>query len=319
MKIEDIVQVLDDQNIIFWTEGNNVSENSVNIQCPFCADHSNHCGIFEDTLKFHCWRCNASGPFWFLLCRLTGMSELECKRLVSYPDSTLEVSVLDQIKTIIEGTADNSLQEEIELNDKEIAYPEFFDLITTDTDYRPLNKWCKHRKISKDTLIDYGCGICLVGNYANRLIIPIYDMEHGLVSFQGAALDRKAGVKYKTAPGRINDYLYGLNQVGNTIVLTEGILDAWRLRSPAVATFGTHITTNQFKLIKKHGVQNVIFCWDSDAYLKAKKIKETMFDPFFKNVYNIYLPVSQDPDSLGYVKTWSLIKEQIGDAFKLLG
>ena len=83
-----IIDVLSEASIEYWTEGKNVSADTVNVNCPFCPssamgpDPSNHCGIFKETMKFNCWRCNKKGSFAFLVAILTHTKLEYCERMI---------------------------------------------------------------------------------------------------------------------------------------------------------------------------------------------------------------------------------------------
>lgn len=287
-----IIEVLTKYSIPFWTHGKNVSEDTINIKCPFCNDHSNHCGIFKSNLVYSCWRCQAKGHLSKLLTTITH---------ISYEQAKNECDVMGVVK--------EDRKEKV-TTIEEIQYPEYFQLITGDTDIELLNAWMKRRKIDKVTLIEHKCGICEVGDFSNRLIIPVFYQDK-LVAYQGADLTGKATLKYRTSKAEINNYLYNYDNIGkHTMVITEGVLDAWRVGNSAVASFGTHLTDVQKRLILDKNPDTLVFLWDRDAYLKAKK-ESGYFMPFIKNVHVIALPYGEDPDSYGHDNTHKLIEEKL--------
>jgi len=289
--------------IPFWTHGKNVSEGSINVQCPYCNDHSNHMGTFIEDMVFNCWRCNRKGPFYILLSTLTGLPRDVCKELVEDSDQDFKEPVSDQIKqrfqtkTIIEDVFEV----------KEISWPEFSEEV--DFNHPLVHSYMKRRNISKETILFEKCKMCKYGKYANRLIIPIF-FNKQLVSYQAADMTGKADLKYDTAKGNINNFLYGYDDIDDIMILTEGALDKWRTGSGAVCTFGTSLTDNQKNLILLKPLEYLIFLWDSDAYWKARKAAE-FFRPFIENVCIIKLPSGQDPDSFGTEAIWNLIEEKV--------
>jgi DNA primase len=118
----------------------------------------------------------------------------------------------------------------------------------------------------------------------------------------------RAIVKYDTAPGDINQYLYNYDQIkdGGRIIINEGILDGWRVEDDYVCTFGTHITDRQRDLILKKNPHEVVMLWDSDAYWQALR-ESKQFEPFVGVVRTIKLPDGEDPDSLGKEAAFKLI------------
>lgn len=288
-----IIDILTRFEITYWLEGKNVSRDSINIQCPFCDDHSNHLGIFEDSLLFSCWICNKKGPFVYLLSVLTGLTDAECEEIIDESGTSYTKDAKEHILGAYE-------EDEVkERRDKgRVVLPRYFEKVTTDTDFSLLHDWMERRDISLTTLIKYGCGICKVGPAMNRLIIPVFSQQK-LVAYQALDLTGFARVKYRTSIDYINDYLYGHDDVlGERMVVTEGVLDAWRIGEGAVATFGTSLTEKQRNLILEKGLKEFVFAWDGDAYWKALKEVE-FFGPFIEEVRVVKFPEGEDPDSFG--------------------
>ena len=301
---QKIIDLLQKFEITYWTSGNNVSEDSVNIKCPFCDDHSNHLGIFEDTLIFHCWRCGAKGHFAYLLFVLTHLSYKECQRLLELNVVNFKESAVQTIENII-----SSEKKSDKIVAKEVGLPDYFEPVTKNMNFPLLEMYLKRRKIDLETVIKYGCGICQVGKYMNRLIIPVV-FQGRIVSFQAADLTGKAEKKYKAADNEINQWLYNYDNIKDTMIVTEGVLDCWRVGEDAVATFGTHLTEQQEILILHKNLKKLIFCWDGDCYFFARKMAE-IFKPFIEDVKVICLPKTEDPDSLGTEKVWEYIAEVV--------
>ena len=292
MEERNIIKLLDRYYIPYVTEGNNVSENFLGINCPYCNDPSEHLGISKTTGIFSCWRCNTRGNLYTLFVTLVNISKEEYEATVEKGISFAK-SPLEQIQEMI---APEQTKEEI-LTHSTIALPECSYPITKDMEIRLLTKYLKRRQISLDTCIKHRCFICKAGKYMHRLIIPIF-YNKIIVSYQGADLTGRADVKYRTAPGNVNNYIYNYDNIKDTMVITEGILDAWRVGNLGTASFGTSISKNQRTLIIEKKLKNLIFAWDNDAYWKARE-QADYFIPFIDNVYLIHFPKSHDPDSFG--------------------
>ncbi len=311
--LQRVVQILESYGIPHWTQGKNVNPGWVNIQCPFCNDPSNHLGIFPESLKINCWRCGPQGNLYSALRLLTGITRAEYDILTKDKYKVnFQKSALKQVKAVL-ARRKEPVEEKEERVPRRIELPEEAKLITKDTKSPLLHHYLtKIRKnpISMDTLIKHHCHLCTHGTYMNRMIIPVY-FERKLIAFQAADLTGQAELKYKTE-GDINIVLYGLDDIreGGRIVLTEGILDAWRLEHDVVCSFGTHLTDEQEQLIRDKKPSVLVFAWDSDAYFKARK----MAGDFVRHVPKIRVvrfPFFEDPDSYGYTKTWELIEKEI--------
>jgi hypothetical protein len=181
-----------------------------------------------------------------------------------------------------------------------ITLPKYFDPVTWQLDFPLLDWYLNLRGYTRDILIEYQCGVCTVGECMNRLIIPVF-FKGELVSYQAADLTRRAQVKYKTAPGRVNDFLYRWDMIDvqkGPIVLVEGILDSWRLGRNSLATFGSHITDRQKNLLISVHPEKVIVARDGDAYFYSLEEAEDL-QVFFPQVSTVQFSTDEDPDSYG--------------------
>jgi len=308
-----IKTLLERYQIPYWEVGKNCSEDYINVQCPFCNDHSNHNGINRESLIFHCWKCGLDGSFAYLLSRLSFQSIQECFKLIREAGFEYDKDIITQLNEIFypSETETNSTNQQL------IQLPQYFELITAATEYPPLNSWMIRRKVDKQTLIANRCGVCTVGKYMCRMIIPLY-FDGQLVSYIAADLTGKAEKKYVNANNDIKEYLYGWDNVDwnmSTLVLVEGVLDQWRVGYNAVASLGTAMSDKQHSLIIKSKVENLVICFDSDAILIAQEEAERFAD-FINNVVVVELPPPHDPDSYGTEETWDLIFKTLARRMK---
>ncbi|MHA1590935.1 MAG: hypothetical protein ACTSUP_00360, partial [Candidatus Heimdallarchaeaceae archaeon] len=211
---------------------------------------------------------------------------------------------LSQIKDMIKP---EEIVESSQTNVVKINMPEYAEPITWNTKSLLLNSYLDRRNIELSVLIHHKCSICEVGHYMHRMIIPIY---YGgvLVSYQAADLTGRAKVKYDTAPGNINNYLYNYDKIDKRMILVEGILDAWRMETNVCAIFGSSLSKKQQGLILDKNLKELIFCWDGDTFWKARRVSN-YFRSFIEKVIVVKLPEEEDPDSLGRDKVYDLIRE----------
>ncbi|MBM4005803.1 MAG: hypothetical protein FJ295_21375 [Planctomycetes bacterium] len=126
-----------------------------------------------------------------------------------------------------------------------------------------------------------------VGHYTlrQRLLIPIYTLtpnldrapEHVLAGWQARAITDFAndGPKYLSMAGmRKSHVLYGLPEAVATtspIIIVEGVTDAWRFGSNAVATLGKSISPAQVQLLLRHFRGRPIgVMYDADAVMEGR-------------------------------------------------
>lgn len=84
------------------------------------------------------------------------------------------------------------------------------------------------------------------------------------------------------------------------ITIVEGIPDVWafdEIDVPAGATYGAHITDEQYRLVLRTGAE-VVLCFDNDeAGIKATKKAIKLFKNKTR-LYTVALPQGKDPDDL---------------------
>lgn len=176
-----------------------------------------------------------------------------------------------------------------------------------------VKKVIKYRNFSPNTLdffnlgyVDYINLINRQGNpytLYNRLVFPIlFDNIQVGVSLRRTKTNDNP--KWSHQPVNINFgdllYNYDVAKTSFEIVICEGITDVWAYHEcniPAVATFGSHITDQQYRLLLKTGA-DLVLSFDGDnagAIATQKAIK------LFKNKANIkqiYFNTNDDPASI---------------------
>ncbi len=79
-------------------------------------------------------------------------------------------------------------------------------------------------------------------------------------------------------------------QEKNEVVLVEGVFDAIGCilsGIPACCTFGKHITEKQIKLLKDHGIKNVVLGWDPGTFRDILKATDALTLSFGVKVMNL--------------------------------
>ena len=300
---DQIIEILDRFDIEYWTSGKNVTIDNVNIQCPFCDDRSNHMGISPEG-AYHCWKCTSTGFFPYLLSRAAGIQYEYAVQLVSTPHQ-FSKNATETLKDLWNPEQKQEIEPDIKLE-----FPKYCELISHDTRSKLLDRYLHRRQYTREDVIEKGCYICEHGAYANRIIIPVH-FRGKAVSWQAADMTGRATIKYRTAAHiKINQFLYGYDNIRDRMIVVEGILDAWRLWNDVVCSFGTSITERQIQLIRQADLKELIFCWDSDAYWKARQVAEE-FKQTIEIVRVVKLPRGEDPDSYGYTETMELIERSL--------
>ena len=158
-------------------------------------------------------------------------------------------------------------------------------------------------------------------SYSKRIIVPIYDLDGKMVSFQGRDITGTAEKKYLFPPGfaSTGSIIYnGQNAIGaEHIVLGEGVFDVMaikialdqqmQLRDIAVGgTFGKHLSfgdenSQVAKLMKlgESGLKIITFMWDGEK----KAISDAVDAALMLNGYGFktkiaILPKDRDPNEV---------------------
>jgi DNA primase len=288
-------------------------------ECPFCGDDRWRVYVNAESGLGNCFAGSCpKGTFnkWSLLQQMTGLSGVtfvnrlkEMARQQGYKPKRKERKALDLSKL--------KLPESIAVADMPLI-PEYL-----------LN-----RGIGRDTCDRFALrfsesgtfsapGSSHVQDYSNRIIMPIFDLDGSLVSFQGRDITGTAERRYMFPPlyASAGSLLYNGWNVGqaDTVVLCEGPFDviaadqAFRngsrfLNVAAIGSFGMHLSRgnpsgdDQFgrlMRLKQKGLKRVVFMWDGEykAVKAAVESGEALRAAGFE-VAIALLPLGSDPGSL---------------------
>ena len=305
----DVGDLFDSLGVDWQDEGKNISSNCVGVCCPFCGDDGYHCGVFRDYKNFTCWKCSRVGSLWLLLRELvSGLTYDEYLRMVSSP-KTLPGTVAGRVAAIFAKQPEQT----VSAAPVEVVPPGEEIWPNTAKFFPGLLPFLRRRNITLGACARYSARYQTAGQYAARMIIPVYN-EDVCVGFQARDVTDTADTKYLIPPGvKLNNYLYNFDYCSNGYVFfVEGPLDVWRMGPGSVCTFGTHVTDNQMRLLStKPNIKHAVLLWDSDAYWKARVAAEKM-SHLFDDITIVKLPDGSDPDSLGQDETYRLIGAALG-------
>lgn len=248
-----------DHSIRTWIEGKNCQGGWINIQCPFCNDHSNH-GMFSlEWDSYRCWRCGKHS-ITEVIRELLSVDWRKAKEIKKEYYSDTQTTFINRKKR-------NDLQIEMDL-----ALPEF------SAELEPIHKkYLRKRGFSPKEIIDLWRvkGTKHLGSYRFRIIIPII-LDGNIVSYQGRDITDQQELRYKAC--KIDDEVihhkyiaYGMDYVlFRRGLICEGLLDVWKLGKGAVATFGTSVTPEQILFLADRLDEAVIlFDAEKEAQKKA--------------------------------------------------
>lgn len=300
----DIIEFLEDNGIDFWIGGKNVSPGWVNIQCPFCDDHSNHCGIKLSNLKVNCWRCGHHSAKK-LIQKLTDYSWEESSKI--YKTLSLGAGYLPPFESSASSTLTSKSVILPPESKKEFPKSHIKYLKNRGFD-NPKKIIKKYKLLSTNT----------VGEYKFRIIIPIY-INRKLVSFTSRDITNQQELRYKhaTIHESIIDlkeciYNYDTLTAGCDAIIVEGPIDVWKMGDNTISILGLVHTRNQIILIKRKKIRNLFILFDKgNKEKRAAKRLGSIFAPLVKRVEVITLNKASDPGELKMEEA-QLIKKQLG-------
>lgn len=296
----NIEALFNDFNVVYYTEGKNVASGWINVQCPFCDDHSNHLGFNPESNSFRCWRCGGH-PAVETISRILNVNE---------------ASARDILKNYKGETFVKVPEAEVKLSRYPFHFPS--DISELKEAHR---RYLEKRNFDPDFLIKEW-DLKATGafsnldkiNYSHRIIIPIkWNLE--TVSFQGRDITGRSNLKYKACPEtrekiKHKHILGGKQECWNeTGIICEGLFDVFRLGNKSCCTFGIEYTSQQVSLIARTFKRIVVaFDYEPQAQLKARQLVAELR---FRGKEAFIIPIKNDPGSMSQDEADYLIKQII--------
>jgi len=268
----------------------------VHIECPFCVGNPGyHLGYNLQDDYFNCWRCGGHSQV-NVVANLLQINKHEAYRIVNKYSGGIRVK-------------------EKPTNKLPYAVP---------SNIQPLlsahRSYLQSREFDPDYLAAafdvQSCGVMsrMDGiNFQHRLFIPIQWMG-AEVSFQTRAVGQTS-LRYITCPEKREKIhhkhiLYGRTGLWrDTIILTEGVTDVWRVGKYGAATFGIKYTPKQLRLIAKL-FKRVALLYDSDpqAQQQANKLVGELK---FRSVDAFKIDIQGDPADIKQAEIDYIVKQII--------
>lgn len=169
--------------------------------------------------------------------------------------------------------------------------------------------------------------------YDNRILIPVFDLDGNIVSFQGRDITGTAEKKYLFPPGfaSTGSVIYNGHNVHNCkhAVMGEGVFDVFSLKAAfdsrselrdivPIGSFGKHLSYGSddsqvgklIRLKEERGLETVTFMWDGEpAAIRAAVKAALMLQSVGIKTRVAILPEGKDPNEC--------TPEQVIEAFYL--
>ena len=287
------------------------SGREVHICCPFCGDHRYRLYIELNKGLVYCHNCNFKGTVVNLIQRV------EC---ISYTRATeifMDVKGNMNIPLDICESLEHKLligSNEYNLDKRAIPLPDEYQLLTTSEQVlaKKAIKYLQSRSITLSQIQRYSMGFCAMGEYAGRIIIPIY--EDGKLKFWvSRAIGNTQRLKEKSPSNE--PYQYGKSEVifnidtaakkYHTAIISEGIFDALSWGDMGVSLLGKELYDEQFRVLMNYRellYDGIYIAVDSDAASRADIIAQRLSE--FFHVFIINIPDEYD-DPNNYLQTHS--------------
>lgn len=209
-------------------------------------------------------------------------------------------------------------------------------------------KYLLKRRVDNETSKYFHLRYCMAGwfNYTKpdgnnggmcfdeRVIIPVYDLDGTMVTFQGRDLTGTSDRKYLFPPGLpgTGRFLFnGQNVVGKKeLIVCEGAFDVIRTfvnlkdtdkaHLGVVGTFGIHLShgadgsdqKSRFLDLKKKGLKKVTLFWDGEEKAFQKALKAAlMLDGLGLGTWIARPPEGKDPGELSAAETMTSLKTAV--------
>lgn len=307
--------------------------------CPFHSERSPSFTVNQDKQIYHCFGCGRGGDvftFWMEYHNLSFSQSLK--------DLAERYNIdLPGYKGLPEEKKKAELKELL-FKTNGLAADYFHNLLARSAEGKPGRDYFSRREISQETIsrfqlgyaankwdglinylksknisLDMGAKSGLLipkkdGDYydhfRDRIIFPIFDLNHQIIGFGGRVLGDSLP-KYINTPEtplyHKGESLYGLDSAfrnireGGLAIVVEGYMDMLALRqhgiSNVVATLGTAFTSNQVRRLKGY-TKEVVVLFDPDDAGREAALKSF---PLFLNegisAKVLVLPQGEDPDS----------------------
>jgi 5S rRNA maturation endonuclease (ribonuclease M5) len=262
--IFNVIKYLEDKNISYWTEGKNVTNGWVNVQCPFCSDTSNHGGFNLKNNWYNCWKCGSHSIYDFIM-QVEDINFREAKQKFIYYTKNNNIIIQKEKVQLSEKLSLPNGTKKLKLIHKKYLIKRKFNPDLLEKKYNLL-------------------GTNYLGDFKFRLIVPIY-YKNKMISFLGRDITGKSKLRYKNCSlsnqvVRHKDILYGIDdtKTNDVVIIVEGVTDCWRLGKGALATFGSMYTKKQMILLKNMGYKKIYIFFDNDkdAQTQAKNLAQSL-------------------------------------------
>lgn len=259
-------------------KGKVINSDNVDFWCPVCKRefHKKKLTVClnDESPKFGWWRC------W--ICKdENGMSGRNLIKLLKKLHVHKKyIYDLSKILNVPYKDIDDIFDEKKKINKNIVELPaEFISLAEKrrTTSFEKAYNYITNRNISDIEIRRYNIGYCESGKYANRIIIPSYDVNGVINYFVARSFDDNWFPKYKNPPLPNNESVIFFDIFINwemPVILVEGVFDAIAAKRNAIPLLGTNITHALHQKLIDRDVNDLVIALDQDAIKTSFKYVE---------------------------------------------
>lgn len=289
-------------NIFGDVQGLDVSE-QLQVNCPRCQERD---GLSQPDGKynleintkrrlFRCWRCDEP--------KFSGSLRKLIRTYGSHADYEIYKAYAGTHDYY--GTNDDDDSEEYEIQvklpDEMISFAEMNP--DNQHHFEAYNYLVTERKISRDIILKYRLGFCTTGKYANRVIIPSYDVNGNINYFVARTYDPTVKKRKYDNPKSDKDKIIfneGYINWDSTVYLVEGAFEMLSFPVNTIPMLGKTISSTLFMKLKEL-LPEVVIILDPDAYKNSIDLFYTLESIYVgceERVKIVKLPTNDDLDEL---------------------
>ena len=241
-------------------------------RCPFCDHHKKKFSVNINKNKFKCWVCDTSGNSILYLFKRRGTIQqvTQWKKLNNITDFS---EIDDKLKNLFSVKEEkpafklNLPKEFISLANKGSSFPR-----------ASAKSYLSKRRVTKADILYWKIGYCPKGLYAERLIIPSFDLK-GNVNYFIARTYGGNWRKYLNPQVPKNEIIFNELYVDfkKPVTLVEGVFDAIVAGENSIPILGSTLreSTRLFQKIIENN-STVYMALDPDATRKTNAIIEKL-------------------------------------------
>jgi DNA primase len=182
-------------------------------------------------------------------------------------------------------------------------YKPLAKLNSSQLDYDKAMDYLTNRNISKAMIEKYEIGMCAIGEYQDRIIIPSRDEFGDINYFIARGYHKRVWPKYKNPEANKEELIFNERFINwdSTIYLVEGAFDHIVIPN-SIPLLGKFITPKLLYLLITKAKANVVVVLDADAIDDAKRLYKELNMADLYNRVRICIPEDGLDPSLIYEK-----------------